>query len=427
MRPSGNMARQTRLIAILLLSLESILAARILESANFGIISHNSDNFPEGEKFEVNGAKLLVESSSENILNILNESFTGIHGRTRGIIPESNRSTDPGNDENDATSSDINVTTNIPPEHTNTTASISNLQHRKMDRPLELHNMNENHKTGILPIWIRQYDEVSSTVFPVKDSEIISGLPNKANQTIEKNIKYISFRELVLTTENSARGPIAVTRGSDTNVLSGTIEPIGLSKLKKIIIPKEDIMNENVVKNIIEPKLTVNRKHESTSPKTASIEDKWLDLEKTFRFYTDSVMKKALPKFLRIHSQLNISSQCNGALLQMVSGLRKFKSWAIKNTWDSFKEAKSLAQKLDHFEAIKRVHKKPGLAKTWERRTYDKPSLESKNKLANFSGKGRNVGSLNRDSIRHEVSHGSSQIRREGLRDRRVNLKKGNP
>ncbi|GFQ68897.1 hypothetical protein TNCT_246431 [Trichonephila clavata] len=66
------------------------------------------------------------------------------------------------------------------------------------------------------------------------------------------------------------------------------------------------------------------------------------------------------------------------------------------DTWDSFKEAKSLAQKLDHFEAIKRVHKKPGLAKTWERRTYDKPSLESKNKLANFSGKGRNVGSLNR-------------------------------
>ncbi|GFQ92365.1 retrovirus-related Pol polyprotein from transposon 17.6 [Trichonephila clavata] len=97
------------------------------------------------------------------------------------------------------------------------------------------------------------------------------------------------------------------------------------------------------------------------------------------------------------------------------------------DTWDSFKEAKSLAQKLDHFEAIKRVHKKPGLAKTWERRTYDKPSLESKNKLANFSGKGRNVGSLNRDSIRHEVSHGSSQIRREGLRGSESQFEKRKP
>ncbi|GFQ84224.1 uncharacterized protein TNCT_31871 [Trichonephila clavata] len=97
------------------------------------------------------------------------------------------------------------------------------------------------------------------------------------------------------------------------------------------------------------------------------------------------------------------------------------------DTWDSFKEAKSLAQKLDHFEAIKRVHKKPGLAKTWERRTYDKPSIESKNKLANFSGKGRNVGSLNRDSIRHEVSHGSSQIRREGLRGSESQFEKRKP
>ncbi|GFQ84145.1 hypothetical protein TNCT_248911 [Trichonephila clavata] len=97
------------------------------------------------------------------------------------------------------------------------------------------------------------------------------------------------------------------------------------------------------------------------------------------------------------------------------------------DTWDSFKEAKSLAQKLDHFEAIKRVHKKPGLAKTWERRIYDKPSLESKNKLANFSGKGRNVGSLNRDSIKHEASHGSSQIRREGLRGSESQFEKRKP
>ncbi|XP_015907619.1 O-acyltransferase like protein-like [Parasteatoda tepidariorum] len=62
----------------------------------------------------------------------------------------------------------------------------------------------------------------------------------------------------------------------------------------------------------------------------ASLEDKWMELEKTFRLYTDTIMKKALPLILRVQSQLNISSQCNGGLLQLVNGIRKLKSWAIK-------------------------------------------------------------------------------------------------
>ncbi|GFX93963.1 uncharacterized protein TNCV_3413251 [Trichonephila clavipes] len=55
------------------------------------------------------------------------------------------------------------------------------------------------------------------------------------------------------------------------------------------------------------------------------------------------------------------------------------------DSWDGFKEAKSLAEKLDHFEAIRRVHKKTGPTKIWERRTFDKQPLESKNKSAHFS------------------------------------------
>ncbi|GFS94488.1 retrovirus-related Pol polyprotein from transposon 412 [Trichonephila clavipes] len=84
------------------------------------------------------------------------------------------------------------------------------------------------------------------------------------------------------------------------------------------------------------------------------------------------------------------------------------------DSWDGFKEAKSLAEKLNHFEAIRRVHKKTGPTKTWERRTFDKQPLESKNKSAHFSGKGKNIGPLNRDPYKHEVSQGSSQIR-EGV------------
>ncbi|GFT58085.1 retrovirus-related Pol polyprotein from transposon 412 [Trichonephila clavipes] len=78
--------------------------------------------------------------------------------------------------------------------------------------------------------------------------------------------------------------------------------------------------------------------------------------------------------------------------------------------WDGFKEAKSLAEKLDHFEAIRRVHKKTGPTKTWERRTFDKQPLESKNKSAHFSGKGKNIEPLNRDPYKHEGGEDDSFI-----------------
>ncbi|GFY22364.1 retrovirus-related Pol polyprotein from transposon 412 [Trichonephila clavipes] len=80
------------------------------------------------------------------------------------------------------------------------------------------------------------------------------------------------------------------------------------------------------------------------------------------------------------------------------------------DSWDGFKEAKSLAEKLDHFEAIRRVHKKTGPMKTWERRTFDKQPPESKNKSAYFSIKGKNIGPLNRDPYKHEGGEDDSFI-----------------
>ncbi|GFT34557.1 retrovirus-related Pol polyprotein from transposon 412 [Trichonephila clavipes] len=79
------------------------------------------------------------------------------------------------------------------------------------------------------------------------------------------------------------------------------------------------------------------------------------------------------------------------------------------DSWDGFKEAKSLAEKLDHFEAIKRVHKKTDPTKTWEGRTFDKQPFKSKNKSAHFSGKGKNIGPLNRDPYKHERRGGVRQ------------------
>lgn len=90
-------------------------------------------------------------------------------------------------------------------------------------------------------------------------------------------------------------------------------------------------VSESITKHSIQSNSTNFKRVKQSSEASNSIEDKWRDLEKTFRLYTDSVMKKALPKILRIHSQLRLSSQCNSALLQLVSGLRKFKSWAVKS------------------------------------------------------------------------------------------------
>ncbi|GFW76970.1 hypothetical protein TNCV_2593511 [Trichonephila clavipes] len=127
------------------------------------------------------------------------------------------------------------------------------------------------------------------------------------------------------------------------------------------------------------------------------------------------------PSVFKTRSKLgtHLSTQCSGDERQSRP--------CPAHSWDGFKEAKSLAEKLDHFEAIRRVNKKTGLTKTCERRTFDKQPLESKNKSAHFSGKGKNIGPFNRDPHKYEVSHGSSQIRREGHRAGESQFEKRKP
>lgn len=131
---------------------------------------------------------------------------------------------------------------------------------------------------------------------------------------------------------------ILSTSSTESNDISPEILPlkdnIVTEKAMKIETHDEKIIDHiSKVSSSIPPKHKTKfatAKHQETV-KINSIEDDWRDLEKKFRTYTDTVMKKALPKFLRIHSQLNISSQCNSALMQMAHGLRTLKSWAIKS------------------------------------------------------------------------------------------------
>ncbi|GFT31165.1 retrovirus-related Pol polyprotein from transposon 412, partial [Nephila pilipes] len=88
------------------------------------------------------------------------------------------------------------------------------------------------------------------------------------------------------------------------------------------------------------------------------------------------------------------------------------------DSWDEFKEATILAEKLDHFETVKKVRRKQGATKTSDLKSFDKQPFESNNKLSHFVGKGKAFSSPKKDSCKDEVNHGSSHFRRERMRER---------
>ncbi|GFT52159.1 uncharacterized protein NPIL_71771 [Nephila pilipes] len=89
------------------------------------------------------------------------------------------------------------------------------------------------------------------------------------------------------------------------------------------------------------------------------------------------------------------------------------------DSWDEFKEATILAEKLDHFETVKKVRRKQGSTETSDRNLFDKQKFESNNKLSHFAGKGKAVGSPKKDSCKDEVNQESSHFRRERMRERK--------
>ncbi|GFS51329.1 retrovirus-related Pol polyprotein from transposon 297, partial [Nephila pilipes] len=99
--------------------------------------------------------------------------------------------------------------------------------------------------------------------------------------------------------------------------------------------------------------------------------------------------------------------------------LAGMKSWlTILDSWDEFKEATILAEKLDHFETVKKVRRKQGATKTSDRKSFDKQPFESNNKLSHFVGKGKAFSSPKKDSCKDEVNQESSHFRRERMRER---------
>ncbi|GFU20561.1 retrovirus-related Pol polyprotein from transposon 412, partial [Nephila pilipes] len=91
----------------------------------------------------------------------------------------------------------------------------------------------------------------------------------------------------------------------------------------------------------------------------------------------------------------------------------------LDNWLAGMKEATILAEKLDHFETVKKVRRKQGATKTSDRKSFDKQPFESNNKLSHFVGKGKAFGSPKKDSCKDEVNQESSHFRRERMRERK--------
>ncbi|GFX57852.1 CCHC-type domain-containing protein [Trichonephila clavipes] len=77
------------------------------------------------------------------------------------------------------------------------------------------------------------------------------------------------------------------------------------------------------------------------------------------------------------------------------------------DSWDNFKDATELAEKLDHFEAVKKVHRKPNTRKLGERKHFDRQPVVV-NKVNQLSEKNKQVNTPNKGSYRNEVFQGNA-------------------
>ncbi|XP_042901090.1 uncharacterized protein [Parasteatoda tepidariorum] len=63
---------------------------------------------------------------------------------------------------------------------------------------------------------------------------------------------------------------------------------------------------------------------------TEMVHQAWQKFEKSAKKLIDGHMKKALPMFLRMSSDANLSGECQKSILALVQGVRGMKSWAYR-------------------------------------------------------------------------------------------------
>ncbi|GFS73110.1 retrovirus-related Pol polyprotein from transposon 412 [Nephila pilipes] len=127
----------------------------------------------------------------------------------------------------------------------------------------------------------------------------------------------------------------------------------------------------------------------------------WSDLEFDLRSYLDKWLAG-----MKVNDFVGLKE------LMLTEQLKKRASIELVDhfidSWDEFKEATILAEKLNHFETFKKVRRKQVSTKTSDRKPLDKQPFESNNKISHFAGKGKD-----------EVNQESSHFRRERMRERK--------
>ncbi|GFX98741.1 uncharacterized protein TNCV_1503191 [Trichonephila clavipes] len=98
----------------------------------------------------------------------------------------------------------------------------------------------------------------------------------------------------------------------------------------------------------------------------------WSDLVFDLRPYLENWLARMEVKDLKELKELLVTEQFKkSALIEVVDH--------FINSWDNFKDATELAEKLDHFEAVKKVHRKQITMKLGEGKQFDKqPGVANK-------------------------------------------------
>ncbi|GFQ65437.1 retrovirus-related Pol polyprotein from transposon 17.6, partial [Trichonephila clavata] len=86
------------------------------------------------------------------------------------------------------------------------------------------------------------------------------------------------------------------------------------------------------------------------------------------------------------------------------------------DSWDAFKNATDLAEKLDHFEAVKKVHRKQNTIKAGERKQFERQPFVG-NKVNQISGKSKQANVTNKGSFRNDRFQGNSQTKGDNQRE----------
>ncbi|GFR21770.1 retrovirus-related Pol polyprotein from transposon 17.6 [Trichonephila clavata] len=86
------------------------------------------------------------------------------------------------------------------------------------------------------------------------------------------------------------------------------------------------------------------------------------------------------------------------------------------DSWDAFKNATDLAEKLDHFEAVKKVHRKQNTIKAGERKQFERQPFVG-NKVNQISEKSKHVNVPNKGSLRNDGFQENSQIKGDNQRE----------